>query len=115
MIRYKPQGSALDSQAMLYNQFGKWHAIYTGIHHPVIPQLVWHKVKLRPKNNETYTVIASGTETMEAYFCTLMIFDSNDRDCLNPNNPQREFVIKWAHEKMKDTILKDDFWKAYKN
>ncbi|MBT8304542.1 MAG: hypothetical protein KJP09_08745 [Bacteroidia bacterium] len=115
MIRHRPPRSAWDSQAMAYTQFGKWNKTYTGIYHKAIPQMVWFNVKLDPQSNATYTIIASGTETMEAYFCTLMIFDSKDMDCLNPDHPKRDLVIRWANEKMNDTIELDAFLKTYRN
>ncbi|WP_396218610.1 hypothetical protein, partial [Flavobacterium sp.] len=60
------------------------------------------------KNGKTYTIIADGTETLEDYFSTIIIYDSDNIDCLNPDYPLRVEIIAFFQSKMK-TIESKNF------
>jgi hypothetical protein len=99
--------SALDSQKLMYLEFGMWNESRIGLYQKNISQKIWKNIDLF-KNGKTYTIIADGTETLEDYFSTIIIYDSDNIDCLNPDYPLRVEIIAFFQSKMK-TIESKNF------
>jgi hypothetical protein len=92
--------SAIDSQKLMYLDFGMWDESRIGLHQKNISQKIWKNIDLF-KNGKTYTIIADGTETQEEYFTSFIIYDSDTNDCLKIGYPIREEIITYFQNKMK--------------
>lgn len=98
--------SALDSQKLMYLEFGMWNESRIGLHQKNISQKIWKNIELF-KNGKTYTIIADGTETSEDYFSSIIIYDSDNIDCLNPDYPLRDEIIAFFQNKIKENESKN--------
>jgi hypothetical protein len=99
-LRFYQVQSALDGMKLMHQNYGKWNKKIAGIHQQNIHRIVWENVKLIDGNNETFTVIADGTETPNEYFACVMVFDSNDKDCFKTEHPYKEQLTKLLTDKM---------------
>lgn len=110
-LRFYKIKSALDAMVMMYENYGRWNNKISSKYQNNINRIVWHNVKILPNQKETFTVIADGTETMENYFASLMIFDSNEKDCLDEKYPFKDEILnamlyKFSKLKRKDSSYK---------
>ena len=105
--------SALDAKVIMYYNYGKWDLVSSGKYQDNIKEHVWKRVKLL-ENEGAFFVSADGTETLDEYFASLIIVDTHNNDCLNPNYPLRNelidlFVRKLANVKA-NRYNYDIFW-----
>jgi hypothetical protein len=94
--------SAYDTMKLMYLSFGNWNSQEKSMYMPNTNRKVWNNIDLF-KNNETFTIIADGTETKEDYFACLSILDSKGNDCLKDEHPLKSEVITLFFNKMKET------------
>lgn len=92
-LRFYKIQSALDAMKLMYLSYGDWSKKSQGRYQENINQIVWNNVKLLG-NNENFTVIANGTETLNEYFTSLIVLDSKNEDCLNTSHPLKEKLIE---------------------
>lgn len=98
-LRFYKIQSALDAMKLMYLNYGKWSKKNQGKYQENIDQIVWNNVKLL-ENNENFTVIASGTETLSDYFTSLIVLDSSNIDCFNEDHPLKDRLIDLFTSKM---------------
>lgn len=60
---------------------------------------MWNNVPLLD-NEKLFTVITNGTETRANYFTSMMIFDSDKKDCLTPSHKDRKALVEVITDKM---------------
>jgi len=94
--------SATDTMKLMYLAFGDWNNQEISLYLSNTNRKIWKNIKLFD-NNETFTVIADGTETIEEYFACLSIIDSAGKDCLKDEHPLKNKVINFFYNKMKET------------
>ncbi|MFD2725816.1 hypothetical protein [Hyunsoonleella rubra] len=86
-LRFYRIQSALDGMKLMYENYGNWNKKVDGKHQQNINRIVWSDINLQNEIDEKFTVVADGKETMTDYFACLMVFDSNGKDCFNPEHP----------------------------
>ena len=99
-LRFYKIQSAMDGMKLMYQNYGQWNKKINGMHQQNINKIVWENIKLIEGDNKTFTVVADGTETTSNYFACLMIFDSDENDCLMAEHPYKEKLIKLFVDKM---------------
>ena len=112
-LRFYEIESARDGMMLMYQNYGKWDAKIIGKHQSNVNRLIWQDNKLFENFNETFTIIADGTETLNDYYACLMVFDSKEKDCFDINHPYRERLTELFNEKMKNTDKELPFYKLF--
>lgn len=100
-LRFSEIKSAMDTQKLMYLEYGIWDNKAKGLHQLNVSRKIWENITIF-NDNQTFTIIADGTETVSEYYASLIIFDSNGKDCLEENHPLREKIIDSFYEKMKN-------------
>ena len=77
----------------MYKNYGKWNKSIQGKHQDNIKKFIWENIKLFENDEETFTIIADGTESINEYFACLIVLDSKGNDCFEENNPYKEKIL----------------------
>lgn len=103
--------SSLKLKHLLFKKFGRWDEII--LNQATTPLLVWKSTKLSQNDPALYTLVASGSETRDEVYTSIMVFEGNS-DVLNDNHPRKDEVIAFfdqlLHQKSKPS---PSFDKAY--
>ena len=99
-LRFYKIQSAMDGMKLMYQNYGKWDKKIDGKHQQNINRIIWNNVKLLDGSNQSFTVVADGTETMTDYFACLIVYDSGGNDCFKTEHPNREELIELFVDKM---------------
>lgn len=99
-LRFYKVQSALDGMKLMYRNYGGWSSKISGKHQPNIHRIVWKNVKLLEGKNNTFTVIADGTESHAGYFACLIVFDIKGKDCFSEGHPYKEELTNLFASKM---------------
>jgi len=109
-LRFHNIDSALDTMKSMFLDFGSWNNKANGLHQENIHRKVWENIKLF-ENDERFTIIADGTETVNEYYACLIVFDSQGKDCFDKNHPLKNKIINYFHERMKENRKKKiNYW-----
>ncbi|PWH82505.1 hypothetical protein DIS18_09645 [Algibacter marinivivus] len=111
-MRFKCVHSAFYTHKVMYDKFGKWDKeIYLKKNtHPI---LMWEEVNLF-SNGKKYRVISNGIEEWKHIYASVMIFDKNDNDLLSDTSEEKEILIKYFGDLIKNNdIEKRDFYEVY--
>ncbi len=76
-------------------------------------QLVWINKSLLKDNNQ-FTIFADGVETNTDYYASVILLDTNFKDCINPSHPLSELLIKKLTEMMENRLSVTDFYTILK-
>lgn len=114
-LRFYKINSALDGMMLMYRNYGEWNKKSNSLHQSNIKRLIWKEVKLLDNSDETFLVIADGTETMKDYYACLMVFDSNDRDCLDESHPLNQKIMNNLVQKMRKLDRKKSLYKKFRS
>jgi len=112
-IRFYKISSALNTQQVLYDKFGKWNQKTISKYGNRMNQLVWINKSLF-KDNHQFTILADGVETKTDYYASMILFDTNFKDCINPSHPLSKLVIKKLTEMMGTRLSVTDFYTVLK-
>ena len=93
-LRFYKIKTAKDAIRMMNEHYGNAHKTITGKHQDNIQREIWENILLFENDNTKFTIIADGAETRTDYYACLMIFDSEGNNCLNPEHPYRESIIR---------------------
>lgn len=103
--------SASYVKQFMFEKFGIWDKIVqTDLRNFV---LIWENKHLFHDNNEVYSVVASGTESREEIYASVMVFDSKNRDCLSKNYLMRDSLVDLFSNGIKNLSSKDDFYDVF--
>ena len=109
-LRFHNIDSALDTMKSMFLDFGSWNNKANGLHQENIYRKVWENIKLF-ENDERFTIIADGKETVNEYYACLIVFDSQGKDCFDANYPLKNKIINYFHERMKENREKKiNYW-----
>jgi len=100
-LRIYEIASSLDATKMMYKNYGDWSGEHKGKYQENINQCVWLDVDLN-NDGRKYIVITDGTETLTEYFTSLIIFDSDTKNCFQYDYPKRQEMIDLVMEKMNE-------------
>jgi hypothetical protein len=99
-LRFYKIQSAMDGMKLMYQNYGKWNKKIIGKHQNNINKIIWENIQLIDGNDERFTVIADGTETISEYFACLMVFDSKEKDCFSAEHPYKSRLTNLFAKKM---------------
>lgn len=101
-IRFQCVHSALYTQKVLYDRFGKWDKeIYPkNSSHPI---LVWENVQLL-SNGTKYNIMADGVEEWKNIYASVMVFDDEGNDILSDSSSEKLAIT----EVLADLIRNND-------
>lgn len=114
-LRFYEIKSALDSMMLMYRNYGEWDKKTYSLHQSNIKRLIWKEVKLLDNLDETFLVIADGIETIKDYYACLMVFDSNNRDCLDESHPLNQKIMYNLVSKMRKLDRKKSLYKKFRS
>lgn len=98
---------------VLYDQFGEWDQV---IFYPDgrNEKLLWRNVQLFDDSKEKYIIAASGYEDELDIYASIIVFDQNGLDILNPNHPKSLEVMDLIGSMIQKNNEKDkDFYDLY--
>ena len=113
-LRFYKIQSAMDGMKLMYLNYGKWDEKTVSKYQYNINRIVWRDRKLFIDDNEKFTVIADGTETLGKYFSSLMVFDSNENDCFADNHPYKERLTELFVSKKKKLDRGSSVYKLFR-
>lgn len=98
-LRFYKIDSASDTMKSMYLDFGIWNSQAKGLHLENMNRKVWENIKLL-KNDEVFTIIADGTETINDYYACLIVFDSKGKDCFEEYHPLKDKIINLFNQRI---------------
>jgi hypothetical protein len=99
-IRFFTIKSCADTHKMMYENYGLWtNKLDSEYLTHSFPRLVWSDLDLFG-DGQLFSVITDGKESKDAYFASLIIVDSDNKDCLHKNYPNREKIIQLLSKKL---------------
>lgn len=99
-LRIYNQSSSVNTSIMIHKEFGKWSEKLPGKYQNNIDQYLWENVNLSDTLRDL-TIVTDGTETINENFTSLLIYDSNFKDCLNPKYKYQNRAIEIIMDKMR--------------
>ncbi len=108
-LRFNGVDSAMYTQKLMYDRFGKWTKEIKQVNYKY-PTLLWENVKLYDNENNYYTVAANGIESYENMFASVMVYDSQNNDCLSPNSPEKQSMINYFSDGIKNLSNSEKFY-----
>ena len=111
-LRFNAVFSAMYTKKVMYDRFGKWTKLLqpNKERHPI---LVWEKVKLFDNDADLYTVYADGTESSTEMYASVLVFDANNKDCLNDDHPMQSKLITYFSDGIENLNDSKNFYKVY--
>lgn len=113
-LRFHEVNSAKDAMILMFQNYGKWDKKAEGKYQDNIKQLVWENLNVL-NDGHMFTVITDGTETESNYFASLVIFDSDGKDCLRWGSPLRDELTNLFLEKMKTLEIRSGVYSLLEN
>jgi len=113
-LRFYKIQSAMDAMKLMYQNYGKWNRKINSKHQQNIKRIIWQNIELIDGDQKTFTVIADGTETMTNYFACLMVFDSEENDCLKIGHPYREKLTELFVNRMSSMDKKTSVYRLFR-
>lgn len=113
-LRFHAVSGAGYTKKVMFENFGRWskEIWFEGNQN----LLVWENVKLFEDEIELYTVSASGLESMEQMYASVIVFDAQNRDCLSNGSMKKEKVTGYFAQGIQnlseDRTFYDAYWEA---
>lgn len=95
------------TKQIMFNQFGKWNKSLPN------KTLIWQNVKLFDDRNTRYTIAATGNESYQSLYSSVMVFDENHRDVLSENSEEKQQIIDFFSSLIHHNKDKGKFRKEY--
>lgn len=111
-LRFHAVSSAMNTKKVMFERFGKWSKEIkpSAERHPI---LVWEKVKLFDDDVNLYTVYCDGKENWTEMYASVLIFDAQQRDCLNETKADPSRFIAYFSEGIINVNKDKSFEKVY--
>lgn len=111
-LKFTSTSSAMFTQQLMYDRFGRWSKELK-IKNQRHPALLWEKVKLFENSDATFDVSASGNEAYRKTYSSVMIFNSENDDCLSEKALTKERLINYFSEGLKTLKKRSKFYPVY--
>ena len=112
-LKFNAVFSAMYTQKVMYDKFGKWTKEVRPNGNDRHPILVWEKVKLFDNENKLFSVYANGEENKNEIYASVLVFDENNKDCLNDTSLNRAKIIEYFSNGIKELNENQDFYAIY--
>jgi len=116
-LRFNAVLSAFYTKKLMFDKFGKWNnQIYlNNDRHPI---LIWENVKLFETKNKLYSVATNGVESWEEMYASVIVLDSNNKDCLAQSNAEKDSLVQFFANELinlsSDKKFHEVYWKIVK-
>ncbi|CAM3663901.1 hypothetical protein FLGE108171_09315 [Flavobacterium gelidilacus] len=111
-LRFNAVYSAMYSQKLMYDKYGKWdNEVWVDNDTDLL--LIWHNIKLLDSNDELFSVVTGGVESREEIFATVIVFDSDNQDCLTDTSEYKKILMDFFSTEIKNLSSKKDFYDQY--
>ena len=104
--------SAMYTQKLMFDKFGAWNKEIKQPNYKN-PTLIWENIKIFANKDKYYTVAANGVESNEAIYASVMVYNSENNDCLSADNPEKELLIKYFSNEIKKLNNNENFYQLY--
>ena len=111
--------SSYYTRQSMFEKFGNWNK-NIHIRGKIKPFLVWEKVKLFPKKDNYFYVIAGGYECTtcksdnDRIYSSVIILDENKQDCLSNKDPDlKKELLKFFSEGIKNLTNSNKFYTQF--
>ena len=95
----------------MFDRFGKWDKLVKANDAHL---LIWNDIKLFEDSNKEYLIMTSGAETPTGTYTSVLVFDSNGKDLLSINSPEKEMIKKYFGELIRNNSSnKKDFYPVF--
>ena len=109
-LRFKKPHGALITGAFLFHKFKDWDEVIKQPK-PATEMLVWNNVKLLSESDELFTVFAFGEESISDYYTSVIVKDSNGKDCLRDESEFKGKIIEYFSAAIAKEINSYTFYK----
>ncbi len=112
--RYYCTNSALYLRKALFDRFGKWDIMLES--ESPSKTLIWHSIQLFPEIDRLFYVAASGIESRDLTFNSILVFDQEGNDLLQEGSLYREMLLDYFGsmiENLYGTSHKKGFYETY--
>jgi len=111
-LRFNAVYSAMYTKKVMYDHYGKWdREIWP--QEAKHPTLIWENRKLLESQEKLFSVAAYGTESRQELCASVMIFDSENRDCLTEKSETKDALIDFFASGIRDLSTNKRFYKVY--
>lgn len=118
-LKFYATYSSFYTRKSMYEKFGNWNKnLY--IKEERTPFLIWEKVKLFPKKDKYFYVIAAGSECttcnvdLKNIYSSIIVLDENKNDCLTDRNPKlKKEIINFFSEGIKNLTNSNEFYEKF--
>lgn len=111
-LRFNAVYSAMYTKKVMYDHYGKWdREIWPK--EAKHPTLIWENRKLLESQEKFFSVAAYGTESREELCASVMIFDSENRDCLTEESETKDALVDFFATGIRDLSTNERFFKVY--
>lgn len=108
-LKFEPYYNPTDAQRLMFQKFGKWNnTIYIDRAYPL---LVWSDIKLFSWSDDLYTVGVSGENTELSKYCSALVFNSKNEDCLLKHSKIRDSIVNFFIKGTEQTVKSDKKFK----
>ena len=110
-LRFQNVFSSSYIQLHLFNKFGEWNysSKIDGRQF-----LIWQSIKIFNDSTETFTVVASGSESEKGLFTSVIVFDSDMKDCLSDESEHKDGLVELFSEAIKNVELNPTYFRSYR-
>ena len=111
-LKFNATYSATYTQKVMFDKFGKWTKEIRP-NNEKYPILVWDKIKLFEDDNQLFTVFANGDENWNEIYSSVLVFNSDQKDCLSEESIYRQKIITFFSHGIQKLKSDDYFYNLY--
>lgn len=111
-LKFNAVLSAMYTQKMMYDKFGKWHAEVVPKKHGQLI-LTWQNIQLFENDSELYTVVAYGIEDRKEIYASVIVFDSKNNDCLSTDSDKMDLITDYFSKGIQKLNSSEEFYHLY--
>ncbi len=112
-LQFHSTATTVETSKVMVNNFGIWKE-RRPFYSEKYQAFVWEDVQLLKSTSEKFTVITDGHEGNGILFSSVMVIDSENKDCLAIGHKLRDAIIIYFSEELKKEQSYDLMQKAFK-
>ncbi|MDX1828617.1 MAG: hypothetical protein R3342_03630 [Lutibacter sp.] len=113
-LRFNAVYSSFYTKKVMFEKFGMWDKKIrpNNERHPI---LIWKDRKLFENKNELFDIATSGIEKGGIIYASVIVFDSDNKDCLSVDSKIKDSIINYFSNGIKNLTNDKKFYKTYWN
>ena len=111
-LKFNAVFTAMYTKKLMFDNFGKWDKEIrpNNERHPI---LIWERKKLFENDNTLYSIAASGEETWEEIYASVIVYDNENKDCLSETYTKKDALINYFSDGIKNLKTDNTFYDVY--